>query len=82
MRYGQKRIALYMPVNNDNLLNAIQIVSFIVGVLNYNENLTQTDKDDIMQKLDQQTKDILQNVEKQLQEQNILLREIIKKLGD
>lgn len=35
---------------NDNLLNAIQIVSFIIGVLNYNENLTQNDKDDIMQK--------------------------------
>jgi hypothetical protein len=32
-------------MNNDNLLNAIQIVSFIVGVLNYNENLTQTDKE-------------------------------------
>jgi enamine deaminase RidA (YjgF/YER057c/UK114 family) len=69
-------------MNNDNLLNAIQIVSFIVGVLNYNENLTQTDKDDIMQKLDQQTKDILQNVEKQLQEQNDLLKRILQKLGD
>lgn len=66
---------------NDNLLNAIQIVSFIVGVLNYNENLTQTDKDDIMQKLDQQTKDILQNVEKQLQEQNVLLKRILEKVG-
>ena len=67
---------------NDNLLNAIQIVSFIVGVLNYNENLTQNDKDDIMQKLDQQTKEILQNVEKQLQEQNVLLKSILERLGE
>ena len=67
---------------NDNLLNAIQIVSFIIGVLNYNENLTQNDKDDIMQKLDQQTKEILQNVEKQLQEQNVLLKSILEKLNN
>lgn len=66
---------------NDNLLNAIQIVSFIIGVLNYNENLTQNDKDDIMQKLDQQTKEILQNVEKQLQEQNVLLKRVLEKVG-
>lgn len=67
---------------NDNLLNAIQIVSFIIGVLNYNENLTQNDKDDIMQKLDQQTKEILQNVEKQLQEQNVLLKKILERLNN
>ena len=69
-------------MNNDNLLNAIQIVSFIIGVLNYNENLTQNDKDDIMQKLDQQTKEILQNVEKQLREQNDLLKSILEKLNN
>ena len=46
-------------MNNDNFLDALSIVSFLIGVANYEENLTQSDKDDIMKSLDQQTKDIL-----------------------
>ena len=65
---------------NDNLLNAIQIVSFIIGVLNYNENLTQNDKDDIMQKLDQQTKEILQNVEKTVAGAECIIEKHIRKV--
>lgn len=36
-----------------NFLDAVAIVSFIIGVANYQENLTQDDKNDIMQHLDQ-----------------------------
>ena len=63
-----------------DFIDAIQIVSYIIGVLNYKENLTQDDKDDIMNHLDQQTKDILTRVQVALDEQNAMLREILERL--
>ena len=65
-----------------DFIDAIQIVSFIIGVLNYKENLTQNDKDDILNRLDQQTKDILTKVNNALEEQNEMLREILGRLKD
>ena len=61
---------------NEEMLDAIALISFIVGVANYEQNLTQNDKDDIMRKLDTQTRDILIEVEAQLEKQNEMLREI------
>ena len=64
-----------------DFMDAMAITSFIVGIANYKENLTQSDKDDIMDRLDRQTKDILERIEKDLEEQNAMLREILKKIG-
>lgn len=61
-------------------LNTIAILSFLVGIANYNENLTQSDKDDIMHSLDKQTTDILNKVQESLNEQNKMLKEILNKL--
>ena len=66
---------------DEDLMDAMAITSFIVGIANYKENLTQSDKDDIMDRLDRQTKDILERIEKDLEEQNAMLREILKKIG-
>ena len=63
-----------------DVLDAVAIVSFLVGIANYNENLTQNDKDDIMKHLDQQTADILEKVQQSLEEQNQMLHEILDKL--
>ena len=65
---------------NQDFLNALQLVSFIVGVQNYKENLTQNDKDDIMNRLDQQTKDILTKVQNEIEHQNDMLEEILERL--
>lgn len=65
---------------DQNFLAAIEIISFIVDILNYQENLTQNDKDDIMNRLDQQTKDILEQIQAALDEQNTMLQEILEKL--
>ena len=65
-----------------DFLDVIALVSFAVGVANYQENLTQSDKDDIMNRLDQQTKDILTKVQESLEEQNNMLREILERLKD
>ena len=67
-------------MTNQDLLDAISIVSFMVGIANYNENLTQSDKDDLLKKLDQQTKDILVRLEGAVEEQNKMLKEILRRL--
>lgn len=66
---------------NQDMLDAITLVSFLIGMANYNENLTQNDKDDIMNHLDEQTKNILLEVQKSLEEQNNMLRSIMHRLG-
>ena len=63
-----------------DFLDAVAIASLVVDILNYNENLTQSDKDDIMNRLDQQTKEILTMMQSSLEEQNDMLREISDKL--
>lgn len=67
---------------NQDFLDALTFVSFVVGMANYNENLTQNDKDDIMKGLDQKTNEMLARIEQDLEEQNIMLREILDTLGE
>ena len=63
-----------------DVLDAIAVTSFMIGVANYRENLTQSDKDEIMQRLDRQTRDILERLNDSLEEQNRMLREILERL--
>lgn len=65
---------------NQDFLDALTFVSFVVGMANYNENLTQNDKDDIMRGLDQKTNEMLTVINKSLEEQNKMLREILNRL--
>ena len=65
---------------NQNMLDSLTLVSFLVGLANYTENLTQSDKDDIMNRLDKQTHDILVQVQYSLEEQNEMLREVLYRL--
>lgn len=65
---------------NEDMLDAITLLSFIIGIANYNENLTQSDKDDIMKTIDKQTRDILLQVQELLEEQNKMLREILERV--
>lgn len=64
-------------INQQDLL---QIVSFVVGLANYQENLTQNDKADLMDKLDRQTKEILLEVQNAIEEQNKMLKAILEML--
>lgn len=66
---------------NQDFLDALTFVSFVVGMANYNENLTQSDKDDLMKGLDRKTNEMLARIEQDLEEQNIMLREILKRMG-
>ena len=66
---------------NDDMLDTLTVVSFLIGVANYRENLTQSDKDDLLKKLDTQTKEILETIRKEIEEQNRMLKEILERLS-
>ena len=65
---------------NQDFLDAVSLVSFIIGIANYNENLSQSDKDDMMHALDEKANNMLEKLESDLEEQNKLLRQILDKL--
>ena len=62
---------------DDNFLDTLSVVSFIIGVMNYQENLTQSDKADLVQQFNQKIEELLQRLEKDIDEQNDMLREIL-----
>lgn len=66
--------------NNQDFLDAVSLVSFVIGLANYNENLTQNDKAELMNKLDVQTRDILSEIEKAIKVQNEMLSDIQNRL--
>ena len=68
-------------VYNQDFLDAVSLVSFIIGIANYNENLSQSDKDDMMHALDEKANNMLEKLEADLEEQNELLRQILDKLN-
>ena len=51
-----------MDDNNLQFLDLLNIMSFIIGVMNYNENLTQGDKQDLMSALDEKTENLLNEI--------------------
>lgn len=65
---------------NQDFMDAVALVSFIIGIANYNENLSQSDKDDMMHALDEKANVMLERLEADLEEQNELLRQILDKL--
>ena len=69
-------------MRNQDLLDAVSLLSFVVGLANYEENLTQNDKADLMDKLDRQTRDILAELKIEIENQNKLLHRIIELLEE
>lgn len=53
-----------------DILDVINLISFAIGVVNYKENLEQSSNDDIMKKLDEQTKEVLGDIHEQLKKIN------------
>lgn len=56
--------------NNNSILDVLNVVSFLIGVANYNENLTQTDKQELIHKLDKQTSELLSQLNAHLERQD------------
>lgn len=71
-----------MRIMDENFMDALSLASFYLGLANLEENLTQSDKDDLMGKLDVQANAILERIHGELEEQNRVLRDISSKLDE
>ena len=63
-----------------DFLDAVAIVSFALGIANYEENLSQSDKDDLLNSFDKRTNELLLRLESDLEKQNEMLEEILSRL--
>lgn len=68
--------------NSKNLefLDILNCISFALTIANYQQNLQQSDNDDIMYSLDQKTNNLIQRLEADLEQQNLMLKEILTRL--
>lgn len=71
-----------MPYNNDRdeLINLINILSFMVGLENMQENRLQSAQNDVQMANDKQAKYLLEEINRRFDEQNEMLRNIQKEL--
>lgn len=65
---------------NQSLLDSMAITSFVIALLNYEENIKQTKNDDIMKEVDDTTNMLIDKLEAELSYQNELLVDIKSKL--
>ena len=56
------------------------ITSFIISLFNYDENIKQSNNDDIMKELDKDTNVVIDKIEAEITNQNKLLMDISSKL--
>ena len=61
-------------------LDIVSIASFLIGVMNLEENLTQGDKQELMENLSSKADLLLKEIHRHLEEQDSKLDEIIKRL--
>lgn len=60
-----------------DFIDLLSIMSFVIGLMNYEENLTQSDKQDLMHELDSKMTGLLKELKKELNYQNQLLERIL-----
>lgn len=62
------------------VLDVLNVLSFLIGLMNLDENLTQGDKQDLMSAIDKQTSVILKEIHMHLEQQDKRLDELINRL--
>ena len=72
-----------MNINRNQLsfLDLINVASFCIGLMNLDENLTQGDKQDLMQRFNDQTEIVLKEIHQHLQEQDQKIDLILARIG-
>lgn len=63
---------------NNNFLNLINIADFVLGVMNLQENLTQSDKQEIIDKLGKESDVILNKIHEHLEQQDKKIDRILE----
>lgn len=66
--------------NRQSFLDLLNVLSFIIGIMNLNENMTQGDKQELMETLSKQTQTVLTEIHSHLQRQDEKIDEILKRL--
>ena len=64
-----------------DFLDILNILSFVIGVMNYDENLTQNDKQDLMQELNAKSDKLLEEIHRHLTEQDLKIDTILKEVS-
>lgn len=68
--------------NNLDLLDALNIASFILALMNLDANLTQSDKQELMDRVDTTTQESIAVLTKHLIDQDAKLDDIIQRLEE
>ena len=63
-----------------DFLDWISVMSFLIGVANYDENLTQGDKQDLLHEVDEATEQAIRKVREHLAEQDKKIDRILEML--
>lgn len=69
-------------MKNQDFIDAINLVSFIIGVLNYQENLTQNDKQEIIEEFNKKLKIVLDQIHEHLANQDKKMDMILELLQE
>lgn len=70
-----------MENNNNEFIDLVNIASFVLGIMNLQENLTQSDKQDIVNELKNETSIVLDKINTHLQEQDNKINKILELLN-
>ena len=62
-------------------LDSIALISFVVGIMNYEENLTQSDKQDLQDQLNAKIDLLLKEIHSHLEEQDRKIDKIMEALN-
>lgn len=67
----------------NEFINAVNVADLLLNIINYKENLTQSDKSEILQNSQNISQEVISKIENHLEEQDKKINEILKLLkGD
>ena len=72
----------YDNINNKQLsmIDILSILSFCISVMNFDENLSQTDKQDLQKDLSDKMNIILKEIHQHLEEQDVKINQILEEI--
>lgn len=62
-------------------LDTISLISFMIGIMNLNENLTQGDKQELLKTFSEKADSLLKEIHSHLERQDIKIDKILKELS-
>lgn len=62
-------------------LDTVNLISFMIGMMNLNENLTQGDKQDLLKTFSQKADDLLNEIHSHLKDQDKKIDKILEELS-